>query len=91
MPIEESKKEIQRLIEGKESKYALSRCNTCFSCNIYCPQQANPYQLILERWNDLYKTRGAPPLYRFVCPTEEPNIWQLLNVFLLLDHIFHIY
>ena len=60
----------------------LSKCNTCFSCNLYCPQNANPYQLILERWNDLYKKRGAPPLYKFVCPTEIPNIWQLLNLFL---------
>lgn len=82
LPIEEAKDEFQNLIEGKESEYVLSRCNTCFSCNLYCPQQANPYQLILERWNELYKKRGAPPLYRFVCPTEEPNIWQLLNVFL---------
>jgi len=82
LSIEESKQEMQRLIDGKESKYVLSKCNTCLSCNIYCPQQANPYQLILERWNDLYNKRGAPPLYRFVCPTEEPNIWQLLNIFL---------
>jgi ferredoxin len=82
LPIEESQQEMQRLKQGQESKYVLSRCNTCFSCNLYCPQQANPYQLILERWNDLYKKRGAPPLYRFVCPTEEPNIWQLLNLFL---------
>jgi Fe-S oxidoreductase len=82
LPIEESKKEIISLIEGKDTKYVLSRCNTCFSCNIFCPQQANPYQLILERWNDQYNKRGAPPLYRFVCPTEEPNIWQLLNLFL---------
>lgn len=82
LPIEEAKQEIKRLIEGKESKYALSKCNTCLSCNLYCPNDANPYQLILERWNDLYKKRGAPPLYRFVCPTEEPNIWQLLNLFL---------
>jgi Fe-S oxidoreductase len=82
LPLEESKKEMQRLIEGTDSKYVLAKCNTCFSCNIFCPQHANPYQLILERWNDLYKKRGAPPLYRFVCPTEEPNIWQLLNLFL---------
>ncbi|MFW9937086.1 MAG: (Fe-S)-binding protein [Candidatus Thorarchaeota archaeon] len=82
LPLEEAKKEIKNLIDWNSSKYALSKCNSCFSCNFYCPQKANPYQLILERWNDLYKTRGAPPLYRFVCPTEEPNIWQLLNVFL---------
>ncbi len=82
LPLEEAKKEIQRLIKGEESKYALYKCNTCFSCNLYCPKQAYPYQLILERWNDLYKRRGAPPFYRFVCPTEEYNIWQLLNLFL---------
>ena len=82
LPLEESKKEVERLIKRQNSKHVLSRCNTCFSCNLYCPQKANPYQLILENWNALYKKRGAPPLYRFVCPTEEPNIWQLLNVFL---------
>lgn len=82
LSIEEAKEEIKRLITSKESKYALSKCNSCVSCNLICPQQANPYQLILERWNDLYKKRGAPPLYKFVCPTETPNIWQLLNVFL---------
>jgi Fe-S oxidoreductase len=82
LPIEKAKKEFKNLIEGKESKHALAKCNTCFSCNLYCPQNANPYNLILERWNDLYKKRAAPPLYRFVCPTEQNNIWQLLNIFL---------
>jgi len=82
LPIEEAKEEIKNLIEGKESKYALTKCTTCFSCNLYCPQNANPYNLILERWNDLYKKRAAPPLYQFVCPTEQNNIWQLLNIFL---------
>ncbi|MFW9947945.1 MAG: (Fe-S)-binding protein [Candidatus Odinarchaeota archaeon] len=82
LPLEEAKKEIKNLIEGKNSKYALYKCTTCLSCNLYCSQHANPYQLILERWNDLYKMRGAPPLYRFVCPTMDSNIWQLLNMFL---------
>ena len=82
LPLKAAQEEIKRLIDGRESKYVLSKCNTCFSCNLYCPQRANPYQLILERWNNLYKKRGAPPLYRFICPTETPNIWQLLNIFL---------
>jgi Fe-S oxidoreductase len=82
LPIEDSKKEIKRLVNGQESKYVLKKCHTCFSCNLYCPKEANPYQLILKRWTELSKKRGAPPLYRFVCPTEEPNIWQLLNLFL---------
>ncbi|MFW9969941.1 MAG: (Fe-S)-binding protein [Candidatus Odinarchaeota archaeon] len=82
LPIEKAKEEIKDLIEGRESKYTLTKCNTCFSCNLYCPQNANPYNLILERWNELYEKRAAPPLYRFVCPTEQNNIWQLLNIFL---------
>ena len=82
LPLEEAKIEIQNLIARNESKCVLNKCNTCFSCNLYCPKKANPYQLILENWNDLYKRRGAPPLYRFVCPTEKSNIWQLLNLFL---------
>ncbi len=79
--IEDAKLEIQKLIK-KEYSIVLARCNSCFSCNLFCKQHANPYQLILENWNALYKNRKAPPLYKFVCPTEEPNIWQLLNVFL---------
>ena len=82
LPIEDARKEIKNLIEGKDSKYVLWKCNTCFSCNLYCPQNANPYQLILERWNDLYKKRGAPSIGRFLCPTEQNNMWQLLNLFL---------
>ena len=82
LPLDETKKEMKNLIDGKDSKYALYRCTTCFSCNLYCPQEANPYQLILERWNDLYKKRGAPPIYRFVIPTMDSNIWQMLNIFL---------
>ncbi len=82
LPIEEAKNEFKNLIEGKESKYALYKCTSCFSCNLICPQNANPYQLILERWNDLYKKRGAPSIGRFLCPTLESNMWQLLNIFL---------
>lgn len=82
LPLEKAKQEIINLIKGKESEYVLNKCNSCFSCNLYCPNQANPYQLILESWNKLYRKRGAPSLYRFVCPTEEPNLWQLLNLFL---------
>lgn len=82
LPLDEAKIEMKNLIEGKESKYALYNCTTCFSCNLYCPQNANPYQLILERWNDLYRKRGAPPIYRFIVPTMDSNLWQMLNIFL---------
>ena len=79
LPLERAKEEINKLIKEDNSSFILSHCNTCMSCNLHCPNGANPYQLILERWNDLYRKRGLPPMYRFVCPTETPNIWQLLN------------
>ena len=82
LPIDEARSEMKRLVDGAPSNHALSRCTSCMSCNLFCPVDARPYSLIQERWNDLYRQRGAPPLYRFVCPTAEPNIWQLLNVFL---------
>ena len=82
LPIDEAKAEFERLIDRRTPSAVLSRCNSCMSCNLYCPEKAHPYNLILERWNELYAKRGAPPLYRFVCPTETPNIWQLMNLFL---------
>ncbi|MFX1504614.1 MAG: (Fe-S)-binding protein [Promethearchaeota archaeon] len=84
LPIDIAKREINNLIEGKAS-YVLSHCTTCFSCNLFCPNDCKPYQLILERWNDLYIQRGAPPIYRFVCPTMEHNLWQMLQVFMTND------
>ncbi len=82
LPIEIAKQEITRLIEGTDSRYVLAHCTTCFSCNLFCPHDCHPYQLILERWNELYKKRGAPYIYRFVCPTLDKNIWQMLEIFL---------
>lgn len=46
---EESRAEIQRLINGEEPKRVLNECTFCFSCNHYCPQGLNPYSLIMER------------------------------------------
>ncbi|MDX1798630.1 MAG: (Fe-S)-binding protein, partial [Candidatus Lokiarchaeia archaeon] len=33
-------------------------CQSCFSCNLYCPKNAHPASLILERWNEQYKKKG---------------------------------
>ncbi len=82
LPLDIAKKEMRKLIDGAPTEFVLSNCNTCLACNLTCPQHANPYQLILERWNDKYKTSGAPPIYRFVCPTKDDNMWQILNIFL---------
>ena len=40
--------EIRDLIDGKEAPI-LTCCITCYACNEYCPQEARPFDLILER------------------------------------------
>ncbi|MFX0092148.1 MAG: (Fe-S)-binding protein [Candidatus Hodarchaeota archaeon] len=79
LSIDIAKEEITNLIEGKTSLHVLWHCTTCFSCNLYCPHDCKPYQLILERWSNLYLRRGAPSIYRFVCPTIEGNIWHMVD------------
>lgn len=80
LPKDEAINEIKALINQENGKYVLTQCHTCFSCNLICPQECHPYQLILMNWNRIYHTRGAPPIYRFVCPTMDKNIWQMLYV-----------
>lgn len=77
-----AKEAISQLLEGtsgRGAKEVLSRCSSCFSCNIYCPKDAEPYYLVLERWNDIYKKKGAPPIFGFVCPNRKDNAWTMLN------------
>ncbi len=73
---------ITELIEGGRGKGAravLSKCSSCFTCNTICPTGADPYYLVLARWGELYADRGAPPIYRFVCPNQTDNIWSNLS------------
>lgn len=49
MSKEESRAEIQRLINGEDPKRVFNECTFCFSCNHYCPEGLNPYSLIMER------------------------------------------
>ena len=79
---EEAAAEIKRLIKARESKYVLTRCASCLSCNSYCPNDCNPYHLILTRWNDRYRSRGTPPLWKMVFPNEAPNVWSSLHAIL---------
>lgn len=78
----DARQAIAELIEGRRGRFAgrvLSGCASCFTCNTLCPTGADPYYLILARWGDLYEKRGAPPIYRFVCPNREDNIWSNLS------------
>lgn len=58
LPINESVSEMKRLIAGEPTKRVLKECQSCFSCNFYCPEMANPASLILTRWNQQYRHQG---------------------------------
>lgn len=79
MAREEAVVEVDNLLSGRNGSKVLSSCSTCLSCDAYCPSDAHPYHLILERWNEIYWKEGAPPVYRMVFPHLEPHLWSLIH------------
>ncbi|MFX1495431.1 MAG: (Fe-S)-binding protein [Promethearchaeota archaeon] len=58
LPIDFAIEEMKKLIAGEDTAKVLSECQSCFSCNFYCPENAHPTSLILKRWNEQYKKQG---------------------------------
>ena len=58
LSIEDSVEELKRLINGEKTKKILKNCQSCFTCNFYCPENAHPASLILQRWNEKYQEDG---------------------------------
>ena len=58
LPIDDSIKEMERLKKGEPTERVLKECQSCFSCNFICPENAYPASLILQRWNEQYKKEG---------------------------------
>ncbi len=54
----EAQEEMKRLINGDKTKKLLKKCQSCFTCNLYCENNAHPASLILQRWNEQYKEEG---------------------------------
>ncbi len=53
--------EIRALIDGKEAPI-LSSCITCYACNEYCPQEARPFDLILEQMEEYHSFPASPEM-----------------------------
>ncbi len=62
---EESIEEMKRLQAGEKTKIILTECQSCFTCNFYCPENAHPASLILQRWNEQYKKEGLKKRGKF--------------------------
>ena len=73
LPLEEAKQEIQRLRNGQETATVLSKCESCFTCDYICPENAHPTSLILDRWQKDYERRGLPNRARYFMPLLAPN------------------
>ena len=85
LPQEDAKREIESLIE-KGSSRALDACNTCHTCDVVCPNHANPYELVLERWWER-RREGLPTTARLVTPSEPCNIWSSLRAVMPLEDL----
>jgi fumarate reductase (CoM/CoB) subunit B len=78
-------REISLLIEGDTSRSrAAEICNTCHTCDIVCPREADPYELILERWEEK-RREGMPAAARMVMPDQPANIWSSLKAIMKRD------
>ena len=58
LPIDFAIREMKKLIAGEKTEKVLNECQSCFSCNFCCPQNAHPASLVLQRWNEEYKKNG---------------------------------
>ncbi len=81
---DEAKREIDKVIDGDwNSSLVLKRCVTCNLCEFTCPQSANPYGLILERYHQALQRQGLPYMAKFIFPNEPENMWT--NTRLLME------
>jgi Fe-S oxidoreductase len=79
LPLEEARREIGFLIDGDILRSrALQACNTCHTCDVVCPNDADPYELVLQRWGEGRET-GMPTTARLVMPSQPCNIWSSLK------------
>lgn len=78
-------KEEKAKLNKAESSVVLDKCTTCFSCDLYCPNGCEPYELVLLRWNERYRDLGLPALARMVVPTDDASIWKQLYPLLPAD------
>jgi len=73
LPSEEAKSEIAGLVENREPQLSLTRCHSCMSCDLSCPNDSRPYSLILARWYQRYRKEGLPAIAKFLLPYQKDN------------------
>jgi len=69
----EARDEIKRLRAGERPRFIDSRCASCYSCDLFCPNGCSPYGLILYRWYQRYLDKGMPVRAQLAMPLENVN------------------
>jgi Fe-S oxidoreductase len=72
LPIEDAKREIANLREGRPSR-VLKECTTCLDCDFFCPNGCNPGELIINRFSEVVGERGLPERARYFLPHSPVN------------------
>ena len=84
----DARQEIKALIRWETgASRVLQQCVTCNACDFICPQQANPYGLILEHHNKEGRAKGLPYMARFIFPNEPENMWTTTRVLMGQDEL----
>jgi Fe-S oxidoreductase len=73
LPLDMAKDEIKKLIEGRETKWVLQKCTSCFACNFICPEGCNPAQKILDVWHEKSVRQGLPVRAMYFIPDSPLN------------------
>jgi Fe-S oxidoreductase len=72
LPLERAKREMERLLAGGDSP-VLRACTSCLACNLFCPENCRPANLILDRWHEAYLREGLPARAAYFLPHARPN------------------
>lgn len=72
VPPEQAHREVERLLAGQDSPI-LRACTSCGACNLICPYDCRPANLILNRWHEEYQRHGLPARAAYLLPHSRPN------------------
>ncbi len=64
--------EKMKILEGESSR-VLDQCISCYACNVFCPHDCHPYELILYQRFKRYRRQGLPLRAEYLMPSAQPN------------------
>jgi Fe-S oxidoreductase len=86
LPPERAGEEMERLIQAclpgahlpagakdASESAVLRACTSCLACNLFCPEDCRPANLILDHWHQAYVRKGLPARAAYFLPHNRPN------------------